>query len=240
MKIKLTHVVLWCFGLSAVTAWAGEREVRDALAKTAPMLQVKKVSESEIKGMYLVETNNPQDIFVSEDGKHLLTGELFSMDSGQLVSISEKRKDVLRKEKIAGIKDAEKIIFPAKGETKARIAVFTDIDCGYCRKLHNEVPRMNELGIEVSYLGYPRSGVGRPSFKKYVSAWCAEDKRQALTDAKNGKDIAEKDCKNPVAQQFELGQTLGVTGTPAIILQDGTLIPGYVEADRLAKELKLL
>lgn len=240
MKIKLTHVVLWCLGLSAVTAWAGEREVRDALAKTAPMLQVKKVSESEIKGMYLVETNNPQDIFVSEDGKHLLTGELFSMDSGQLVSISEKRKDGLRKEKIAGIKDADKIIFPAKGETKAKITVFTDIDCGYCRKLHTEVPRMNELGIEVNYLGYPRSGVGRPSFKKYVSAWCADDKRQALTDAKNGKDVPEKDCKNPVAQQFELGQNLGVTGTPAIILQDGTLIPGYVEADKLAKELKLL
>lgn len=240
MKIRLTHVVLLCLGLGSLTAWSGEREIRDALAKATPMLQVKKISESEIKGLYLVETNNPQDLFVSEDGKLLLAGELFSTDGGQLASISEKRKDGLRKEKMAGIKDVDKIIFPAKGETKAKISVFTDIDCGYCRKLHGEVPRMNEMGIEVSYLGYPRSGVGRPSFKKYVSAWCSENKSQALTDAKNGKDVPEKDCKNPVAQQFELGQTLGVTGTPAIILQDGTLIPGYVDAEKLAKELKLL
>lgn len=239
MNIRLIRAVVMLMALCSMTAWAGEREIRDTLAKTLPMLQVKKISQSEIQGLYLVETNNPQDLFVNEDASYMISGELYGLAGGSLSNVTEKRQDGLRKEKIAGIKDSEKIIFPAKGETKAKIAIFTDIDCGYCRKLHSEVPRLNDLGVEVSYLGYPRSGVGRPSYKKYVSAWCSADKAQALTDAKNGKDIAEKECDNPVARQFELGQTLGITGTPAIILQDGTLIPGYLEAEKLAKELKL-
>ncbi len=219
---------------------AGEKEIRAMLAKAVPGLQISRVSESEIKGLYLVESNNQQELYVNAEGTYMIAGELYGVQGNQLANLTEKRRDVLRKEKIAGVAQKDKIVFPAKGQTKARIAVFTDIDCGYCRKLHNEVPRMNELGIEVSYLGYPRSGIGRDSYKKYVSAYCAKDNRQALTDAKNGKQIQSLDCKNPVAEQYELGQILGISGTPAIILEDGTLIPGYVEADRLAQGLGLL
>ena len=120
---------------------------------------------------------------------------------------------------------------------KTAITVFTDIDCGYCRKLHQEVPELNRLGIEVRYLAYPRAGLESESYDKIVSAWCADDQRLALTRAKTGKKIESRDCKNPVAQHFALGGAVGVTGTPSIIFEDGRLLPGYLPAERLAQQL---
>ena len=123
---------------------------------------------------------------------------------------------------------------------KATINVFTDIDCGFCRKLHKEVPSLNKLGIEVRYLAFPRAGVGSKSYQKAVTAWCADNPLTALTEYKNGVDKQIRECdKNPVAGQYQLGQTLGINGTPAIVLDDGTLVPGYRTADAIAKILGL-
>ena len=115
------------------------------------------------------------------------------------------------------------VIFPAVGETKGVVSVFTDVDCGYCRKLHQEVPKLNQMGIEVRYLAYPRAGVGSRSYQKIVSAWCAADPNKAMTQLKSGMEIPDVSCENPVAAQFDLGQQVGVTGTPAIVLEDGRL-----------------
>ncbi len=224
----------------AMAAQAGEKEIRSSFSSAVPGLQISEVQQSEMKGVYRVISNNNQVLFTNEDGSYFIAGEMYGTGGGQLVNLTEERRESVRAGQLAAIEPGHKITFPAKGETKARIAVFTDIDCGYCRKLHNEVPRMNELGIEVSYLAYPRAGVGSGSYKKIVSAWCAEDKLQAMTDAKAGKRIPELNCDNPVAAQFEMGQQMGVSGTPAIFLEDGSLIPGYVPADRLAQSLGIL
>lgn len=110
----------------------------------------------------------------------------------------------------------------------------------YCRKLHQEVPELNALGIQVDYMAYPRAGMGSKSWDKAVSAWCADDRKQAMTDAKQGKTIPDKNCDNPVEAQYRLGQRLGVTGTPAILLENGEIIRGYMPADALAKGLGVL
>lgn len=218
---------------------AGEAEIKQKLLKAIPSLTITGVSKSEIEGLYQVEANG-QTLFTSKDGSFFVTGELYSVAGGSLVNLTEVKRERQRAQQLATIKQDDKIVFPAKGETKARIAVFTDIDCGYCRKLHNEVPKMNEMGIEVSYLAYPRAGVGSGSYDKIVSAWCAKDQLQAMTDAKMGKSIEKLTCDNPVAAQFQLGQEMGVNGTPAILLEDGALVPGYVPADRLGKILGIL
>jgi thiol:disulfide interchange protein DsbC len=190
--------------------------------------------------MYLVTTVSGESLYVSSDGKHFLTGDLYIAKPGGIENLSEKRREFGRAEKISAVSDDQKITFPAKGDTKARIAVFTDIDCGYCRKLHREIPALNEMGVEVSYLAYPRAGVGSGSYGKYVSAWCADDKLEAMTAAKNGKSLPNKSCKNPVQDQYMLGQSIGISGTPAIVLEDGRLIPGYMEAEKLGKALGVL
>ena len=125
------------------------------------------------------------------------------------------------------------IIFSPKGETKGAVYVFTDVDCGYCQKLHQEVPQLNAAGIEVRYLAYPRAGLSTPTFDKMVSAWCADDRNAAMNALKIGANVTAKKCDNPVAAQYQLGAAMGVTGTPAIVLEDGTLIPGYKPAAQL-------
>ena len=219
---------------------AGEAEIEKSLIKAIPSLKISDITKSEMQGVYRVETENSEILFTDENGSYFLTGELYSTVGGRINNLSEMRKKMVRADKISAVTNAEKIVFSPKGKTLAKVAVFTDIDCGYCRKLHKEVPRMNELGIEVSYLAYPRAGEGSDSYNKFVSAWCSDDKLDAMTLAKNGRSIPEKTCKNPVMAQFELGRVLGVTGTPALVLEDGTLVPGYLTADKLAKGLGLL
>jgi thiol:disulfide interchange protein DsbC len=137
---------------------------------------------------------------------------------------------------LEALDESEMVVFAPENPQKT-VTVFTDFDCTYCRKLHQEVPVLNELGIAVRYLAYPRAGVGSASYDKMVSAWCADDPNTALTDAKMGKAIPQKTCANPVAKQYRLGDDFGVTGTPALILEDGQLLPGYMPASALAARL---
>jgi thiol:disulfide interchange protein DsbC len=198
---------------------------------------VSAISESKIPGLFRVTDQRGQVIFASADGDFFLTGELYSTAGGELVNLSEQERQGERLQQLALLSAEDRITFPAKGEEKAHISVFTDIDCGYCRKLHGEVPRMNELGISVSYLAFPRAGVGSPSYDKLVTVWCSEDRLDAMTQAKAGKVLPKKACENPVAAEYNLGNKLGVTGTPAIVLADGALVPGYIPAEQLAQGL---
>jgi thiol:disulfide interchange protein DsbC len=238
--MKLFRFVVGVCVLLATSVSADETQIRKNLGQAMPGLQLASVEASEIKGIFSVTTISGESLFVSADGKHFLTGDMYSAEKGKIVNLSEKRRESGRMKQIASVTDEEKIVFPAKGETKAKIAVFTDIDCGYCRKLHREIPALNEMGVEVSYLAYPRAGIGSPSYGKYVSAWCADDKLEAMTAAKNGKSIPEKSCSNPVKNQYMLGQAMGISGTPAIVLEDGRLIPGYMDAQKLGKALGVM
>jgi thiol:disulfide interchange protein DsbC len=139
------------------------------------------------------------------------------------------------------LNEDDMIIYEAEGERKATITVFTDVDCPYCRKLHAEIAEMNRLGIAVRYLAYPRTGLldsstGLPTetTTKMISTWCAEDRKAMLTSAKRGGDIPVIECDSPVEEQYQLGREVGVTGTPALVLEDGTILPGYVPAATLA------
>ena len=137
--------------------------------------------------------------------------------------------------------ELDMIVYEAVGERKATLTVFTDVDCPYCRKLHGEVEALNNYGIAVRYLAYPRTGLidrstgqKTETYVRMVSTWCSEDRKVMMTTAKRGADIPLTDCESPVEEQFELGREVGVTGTPALVLEDGTMLPGYVPADTLA------
>ena len=132
------------------------------------------------------------------------------------------------------------VFSPPADRVKATVTVFTDIDCGYCRKLHQEVPELNRLGIAVRYLAYPRAGLGSDSYDKAVSAWCADNPRLALTEAKLGNEIETRTCANPVAGHMNLGAQFGVNGTPAVFYEDGTLQNGYMPALDMAERLGLI
>lgn len=186
------------------------------------------ISESKIPTLYQVMYGT-EVVYVSADGKYFIAGDMINLDTRENETEIAKRsirKDLLNKQ------DNKPVVFKAKDE-KQVLTVFTDIDCPYCAKLHREVPELNENGITVKYLMFPRAGIGSQSFKKAVNMWCADDQQQAMTDAKARKPIPDKNCDNPIKAQYQLGQELGVTGTPALITSSGKLIPGYVPADRL-------
>lgn len=200
-----------------------------------------KVIESDFPGLYEV-TVGTEVVYISEDTQFLFYGNL--IDRKNKIDLTRRAKDAAEKAYAATRKatmdkqDATKTIdFKAKDE-KYVLNVFTDIDCPYCLKLHNEVPALNKEGITVKYYLFPRSGINSPSYKKAVSAWCADDNKDALTKAKNRQAIPSKECENPVAAQYNLGQEIGVTGTPALVTEKGTLIPGYMPANILISRLK--
>lgn len=214
--------------------------VRTAINKARPGLTVSDIRQTPISNLLEIDLAGSDTAYITTDGKYLFTGNMFRIEEGRFVNVADERMQPLRAAKVAAVKKEDMVVFPAQGETLAHITVFTDIDCGYCRKLHKEVPELNAMGIEVRYLAFPRAGTPSPSADKLETVWCAKDRQQTLTDMKNGKDVAINKCgSKTIAAQYELGLELGINGTPAIIKPNGELLPGYMPAAKLAQSLNL-
>ncbi|WP_100640022.1 thioredoxin fold domain-containing protein [Marinobacter salexigens] len=227
------------FGAPFSVAGEVEDSISESLSAAVPGLKILSVQESEAQGLYEVQSSNGETIYTTRDGQYLLTGDLLKVTSKGIANVTEEARANERRKTMASYGGNGLISYKADNE-KAVIDVFTDIDCPYCRKLHDEVSQLNDYGITLNYYAYPRSGPGTPSFKKYESVWCAEDQQSAMDTAKAGKAVATATCDNPVLEQFQLGRRIGVTGTPAIVLEDGNIVRGYVPARNLAEGLGLL
>ena len=209
------------------------RKLAEKLQQLRPGIPIEAVVAIDIPGMYAIELSGGTALYGTADGQHFFSGDLFAVQD-DLVNLSEQRRDKKRQQLMAQQSLEDMIVFPAVGEPRGYIQVFTDVDCGYCRKLHNEMAQINELGIEVRYLAYPRAGVDSDTHDKMVSAWCAKDRQSAITQLKAGASVPTKTCQNAISDHYGLGQQLGISGTPAIVLADGRLLPGYLPAERLA------
>ncbi|MFV8816944.1 thioredoxin fold domain-containing protein [Haliea sp. E17] len=219
---------------------AVEAHLRKALTNPGMNLTVESVAASEVPGMYAVQFENGPLVYATEDGNYLIHGDLFRVTGGQYVNLSEKQRDLERKELMDAVNTDDMIVFAAEGETRAYINVFTDVTCFYCQKLHKEVPELNKRGVEVRYLAFPRAGLGSASYDLLVTAWCSDDQQSALTKLKNKENVPSVTCdNNPVKTDYELGQRVGVRGTPALVTAEGRLIPGYQTVDQLMATLGL-
>lgn len=237
MKARILALVALCAALVWVPAQAADEmeQIRNALNKLAPGKAPDSIVKSAMPGFYEV-TFGSDIYYVSADARYLLAGTLMDLKDGK--NLTEERLGKARLKLISTVDPKSMIIFsPKKEKVKHRITVFTDIDCGYCRKLHQEIDEVNKLGIEVRYMFFPRAGVGSKSYDKAVSVWCAANRQQALTDSKANKPVPEKKCDNPVDEHMAIVEQLGLTGTPTMVLEDGSMIPGYIPAARLAAAL---
>lgn len=215
----------------------GGQKLRERLQALRPGIPIESVSPTPVAGIYALKIDGGTMFYGTADGRYLFAGDMYELGDTELVNLAEAERSVERRALIGKVALKDMVIFSPKGETKAVVNVFTDVDCGFCQKLHLEVPELNAMGIEVRYLAYPRAGIGSPSYDKIVSAWCSDDPNTAITRLKARQTIPAITCKNPVAAEFELGRQVGVTGTPAIVLEDGRLLPGYMPAAELAKTL---
>lgn len=215
-------------------------EFATRLEKFRPGLNVLGSEPTEVDSIIRVELTGGRPVYVVKGTEYFFVGELYRAAADDLVNVTEQEKVGLRKELLAKASVGDMIVFAPEGEVKKHITVFTDVDCGYCQKLHREVPELNAMGIEVRYMAFPRAGVGSPSYQKIASAWCAENPQDALTKVKNREEIPTNVCDgNPVEAQYVLGQQMGVTGTPTILFDEGESIPGYLPAKDLAARLGL-
>lgn len=197
-------------------------------------MSVTAINPSAMDSLYEVLTNRGV-FYVSQDGQFLVHGNIYNLDN-KMENITEKSLTALRLEKLKSF-EKEMIVYKAQNE-KHVVTVFTDTSCGYCQKLHAEMADYNKLGITVRYLAFPRGGVNSNAYNTMASIWCSEDPKLAMDDAKSRKQIEPKSCDHSITAQYELGQFFGVTGTPALVLEDGSLQPGYLPAPRLLNELE--
>lgn len=217
-----------------------KQAISASLQAAKPGITVSGVEPSVIPGLYKTTIGDGPQVYATADGKFFVAGEVFEVSPGKIVNLTDQERNVDRAKAIAGIDKKDSIIFAPKGEVKTVMYVFTDVDCGYCQLLHSKVGEYNDLGIEVRYLAYPRAGINSKSYNKIASAWCAKDRNDALTKLKNRQEIPENVCAdNPVAEQFELGRKIGLSGTPALVFENGQLIGGYVEPARLLEMLEI-
>lgn len=213
-----------------------EGRVRAALLALDPSIEPTYIGAAMFSGFREVLVGG-QTLYVSDDGRYLLQATPFDIQARQFTlspTLLEHRRKLL-----AQAPKSDRIVF-APANPVHTISVFTDVECGYCRKLHQEIGELNAQGIAVEYLAYPRMGLGSQDYKDMVSVWCSDDKRQALTEAKAGKRVSARDCKNPVTMQYDLGQQLGVTGTPAIFDAAGNQLGGYLPPQQLRQALDRL
>lgn len=226
--------------LIATAAPPAQDSATRLLRQRFPKLDIGEPEPTPVEGIVLVKAGD-EYVYLTADGRHAFVGSLLDLETGANLTEVDRARDRLAA--LSGFADADRVIFPAQGEEQARLTVFTDTSCPYCRKLHHEVPELQSAGVTVTYIPFPRSGPTGLAYETMRRVWCSPDRRAAMNIAQGvtaGK-LEESDCEagNSVKAGYELGARLGVNGTPAIVLPDGRLQPGYMPADRLLSVLGL-
>src|SRR6056297_1798185 len=194
------------------------------------------IADSPLPGILQVRLGS-DIVYMTDDGRYLLQGRVLDLDTRQ--DITDQAKSKIRQELIDGI-DYDKLISYGAEDSEFEVIVFTDVDCGYCRRLHQQVEEYNDAGIRISYAAFPRAGIGSETFRKMTSVWCANDQQAAMDLAKRRGTPEPVECDAPVSAQYPLGQSVGATGTPALVTAGGDLSPGYVPPNALRGRLEQL
>jgi len=192
---------------------------------------------SGVEGLSLVELSDGGFLYVFDGKPFFLSGDLYEMTGEGVANLSEAYRSGQRTEILGGIDPSDAVVFPATRPHKETLWVFTDVTCGYCQLFHRQMAEYNNLGLEIRYLAFPRHGMDSESSELLETAWCSKDRQDAMTRLKAGEKMSTKSCENPVADQFEIGQRLGVRGTPAIFSATGLQLPGFVPPDEIMGRL---
>ena len=245
LPLLTTSSMLACLLTASLLSSAAQADdVGDRLAESLSVngqsMPVKAVTETPMDGVYHVRLESGESFYSNADGSHFLVGDLYENAPDGLVNLTEQEQNQERADALAAVPESELVIFRGADEPKATITVFTDPTCPYCARLHDTIPELNERGIAVHYMAFPRAGMASQAATTLQQVWCSDNRSEAMTQAKEGKSISSAaDCDNPVAGQYDLGKALGGQGTPAIILPNGQLVPGFVPPERLSAMLGL-
>lgn len=231
MKLRLLLFLIYAF-----IAQPSEEVKLKLESMLPPGVNLNFYEDAQIDNFYALNVANNQVIYISKDFQFIFAGEVIKSSPSGLESVNEQYQRKLILNLLSEVPESETIQFISENE-KHSIHVFTDVTCAYCRIFHSNIREYLDRGISVSYLAFPRDGMGGSSSENMKSAWCSSDRASAVTQLKLGKDIAKASCKDPIAKHFEIGRMIGITGTPSIVLGDGQMLSGYIPAEDLIKIL---
>ena len=235
---KIIFVFLFIISCSQIENDSSQL-IEEQLSKVIPIeLNIDSIKESQLPNFYEVILSDGSFFYVEKGGQYLVLGDIFKIKNEELVNLSREKNYSKAKDMLQKIDEKSLIKFSPK-EIKYKVYVFTDVDCGFCRKFHNQISSYLDQGIQVNYLAFPRSGTDSDTYKKMTIAWCSLNRQEVLTGLKKDKDFEQIDCEdNPIKTHFELAKSIDIQGTPTIISQSGFTIPGYIEAKELIEYLK--
>lgn len=246
-KIKIALILFSCTLAALAKDDSVDKTIKKTIESLNPDIPVTSISPSPVDGIMEVQLENNDYIYVTEDTQYIFSGRLLKTeaDGKGVADITALKKREARKSRIQSLDLSKSITFPGNSEKNDGVIVFTDTTCPYCKKFHKNIEAINNNGITVHYFAFPRKGVDSRSARILDVVWCTSDPRKALTLAKEGKidKISEKagdrikQCSSPVAEQYQLGQDLGVTGTPGVYTMDGEHLGGYVSPEKLNEAL---
>jgi len=225
--------ILLALGMSA-HADQNVTQIKQSMEKSNLGAKIEYIEPSPMPGLYTVSLEGGRVLYASEDGRFFIQGRLYKAKQGGTVNLTDQQEREGIAKAISEIDRSEMIVFPAKSEA-AVITVFTDTSCPFCHKLHEEIEDLNDAGITVRYLAYPRQGLDSGAYRTMVSVWCSSDRQEAFSEAIDGEEIDKASCQNPVKKHYLLGQQIGFEGTPAIVFDNGAILSGYRPAETIKK-----
>jgi thiol:disulfide interchange protein DsbC len=227
----------------ALLSCAGENNnfsvIEEKLSQIIPAeLEIDSIQRSEVENFYEIELSDNSFFYVEENAQYLFLGDIYKLGENELINISQQKKFSSSQEMLKKINPESLISFTPE-LIKYKIYVFTDVDCGFCRKFHNQIGAYLNEGIQINYLAFPRSGVESETYKKMTTAWCSDDRQKVLTGLKNDEVFDQIDCvDNPIKEHYQLAKSIDIQGTPTIISSTGLTIPGFIEAKEIVEYLK--
>ncbi len=224
--------------------YAGPQTLHDKLeaaivTASQGQLEILGIKGTQLENIFEVELNTGELLYSDVSGDFLFAGDMYQTTDAGLMNLSSSTRQIRTMERVANIPEDQMIIFSPDVEVQATLTVFTDVDCTYCRALHRDMEDLLARGIQIRYLAYPRGGEAAGSYDKMISVWCSDDRHRSLTQAKNGQNLPARECETPVMTHYELGNQIGISGTPALIFPDGRVIPGYMDVERLVAMLNI-
>ncbi|MFV1998029.1 MAG: DsbC family protein [Acidiferrobacterales bacterium] len=208
---------------------AGPAAIKKSMAQIIPNVPITSIKPSGITGLFEVRVG-AEVYYLTSDGRFLVSGDIIDMKSRQ--NLTAIARGQVRLDLVNAVSEDKMVIYEPE-KTIRTVTVFTDIDCPYCRKLHQDVPTLVKGGIRIRYLVFPRDGLATDTYRKTVSAWCSPDRKKALSIAMSGGKLENRTCSNPVSEHFELAGRASIRGTPTLIMDDGQILPGYAPPDKV-------
>jgi thiol:disulfide interchange protein DsbC len=234
----LVPVTLLVLAGSGLAQAAEHQAILDALQRWPLTAKVDSIRPSGMPG--LMEVVVAGDVlYASTDGKFLIQGRL--LDTGNRSDLTANTEKSLRASALKQIGPEKRLTFAAENP-KHHVTIFTDVDCGYCRKLHQEIASYNRAGITVDYLFFPRAGLNSASYDKAAFIWCSDDRQQTMNQSMSQTGLAHipAQCDHPIRETLALAHRISKSGTPTILAEDGSFLGGYQSAAELAQRLAQL